>query len=235
MQGTKSSVLLIEDEENIARLIAAVLRQSGYRVVWAGNGADALRSVNEFPPEIILLDLGLPDIDGTEILEKAKGWTNIPIIVISARDSEQDKVEALDLGADDYITKPFGNEELLARMRTALRHKRASFDEDLMKTAKFTCGGLSIDFGSRIVMVDGEKVHLTQIEFKIVQLLCKYAGRVLTYDYILKQIWGPYAGSDNKILRVNMANIRRKLEKNPAEPRYIFTEAGVGYKMAAGK
>ena len=182
-------------------------------------------------PDLILLDLGLPDIDGIEVIKDIRKWSNIPIIVVSARDRENDKVTALDVGADDYITKPFGTSELLARIRTALRHKRTTFDDEIKRTKKFDAKGLSIDFDKYEVTVNGRPVHFTNIEFKIIEMLCKYSGKVLTYDYILKEIWGPYAKEDNKILRVNMANIRRKIEENPAEPQYVFTEAGVGYRM----
>ena len=169
-------------------------------------------------------------MDGIEILKKIREWSSIPVIVVSARGEESDKVEALDLGADDYIAKPFGTSELLARIRTALRHSlMASSGTPASET--FKTKGLSIDFDKRHITVDGKDVHLTQIEFKIVSLLAKSAGRVLTYDFIITELWGPYAVKDNQILRVNMANIRRKLEKNPASPEYIFTEVGVGYRM----
>ena len=145
-------------------------------------------------PDVVLLDLGLPDIDGNEVIKFMRNWSNIPVIVVSARDHEKDKVDALDLGADDYITKPFGTSELLARIRTALRHKRVNIEDELKRTKAFTSGGLLIDFDKRCVKVNGSEIHLTQIELKIVELLCKYSGKVLTYDYILKKIWGDIAG-----------------------------------------
>ena len=169
-------------------------------------------------------------MDGIEILKKIREWSTTPVIVVSARSEESDKVEALDLGADDYISKPFGTSELLARIRTALRHSMKN-SGSVQATDVFKTKGLMIDFDKRLVSVDGKDVHLTQIEFKIVSLLAKSAGRVLTYDFIITELWGPYAVKDNQILRVNMANIRRKLEKNPASPEYIFTEVGVGYRM----
>mgnify|MGYP003235026752 FL=1 len=181
-------------------------------------------------PDLILLDLGLPDMDGIEILKKIREWSAVPVIVVSARGEESDKVEALDLGADDYISKPFGTSELLARIRTALRHSSKN-NGGAVNNDVFSTKGLTIDFDKRKITVDGKDVHLTQIEFKIVSLLAKSAGRVLTYDYIITELWGPYAVKDNQILRVNMANIRRKLEKNPASPEYIFTEVGIGYRM----
>lgn len=227
----KQTVMIVEDEANITRFISTILKANDYCVITAQNGTDACAMASSHLPDVILLDLGLPDIDGLKVIKRIREWSNIPIIVVSARDHERDKVASLDLGADDYITKPFGTAELLARIRTALRHKRVSFDEELKKTKMFTVGDLSIDFDKRFVKVGENEIKLTQIEFKIVELLCKYSGKVLTYDYMLKNIWGPYAAGDNKILRVNMANIRRKIEKNPAEPQYIFTETGVGYRM----
>ena len=169
-------------------------------------------------------------MDGMEVLQRIRGFSNIPVIVVSARNQEREKVAVLDGGADDYITKPFGSEELLARIRTALRHS-ARVAAIAPQEQKYSREGLEIDFEKRLVTLNGKEIHLTQIEYKLVSLLAKNAGKVLTYDYILKDIWGPYADTDNQILRVNMANIRRKLEKNPAEPFYIFTEIGVGYRM----
>lgn len=230
--NNKKTILVIEDENNISKFIGAVLKANDYNVILEESGIDAINMIASHMPDLIILDLGLPDIDGIDVIKNIREWSNIPIIVVSARDHESDKIEALDLGADDYITKPFSTGELLARIRTSLRHKRTSFDEELKRTKIYTNSGLLIDFDKYKVEVDGSEVHLTNIEFKIVELLCKYSGRVLTYDYILKQIWGPYAREDNKTLRVNMANLRRKIEKNPAEPRYLFTEPGVGYRMA---
>lgn len=187
-------------------------------------------------PDLIILDLGLPDMDGLDILREVRSWSNLPVIVVSARTHEQDKVLALDIGADDYIEKPFGTSELLARIRTAIRHTRTSLDNDsIARSGKFSVGGLTIDYDKHRVFVDGEDVHLTLNEFKIVALLGKYAGKVLTYDFLIREIWGPKAKADNQILRVNMANIRRKIEENPADPRYIFTEIGVGYRMLDGE
>ena len=194
------------------------------------NGMSGLSLCTSNHPDLILLDLGLPDIDGSEVLERVRGFSAVPVIVISARTQEAEKVQALDQGADDYITKPFGSEELLARIRTALRHSAQVASSGSRETV-YSRDGLVIDFDKRVVTLNGEDIHLTQIEYKLVSLLAKNAGKVLTYDFILKEIWGPYADTDNQILRVNMANIRRKLESNPAEPHYIFTEIGVGYRM----
>lgn len=170
-------------------------------------------------------------MDGMEIIRQVRTWSSVPIIVLSARTQEQEKVRALDLGADDYLTKPIGTSELLARIRTALRHSnRLNTDSPLYKRP-FHAKGLTIDFEKHLVSVDGKDVHLTQIEFKIISLLAQNSGRVMTYDTIISNIWGPYADDDNSILRVNMAHIRRKLEQNPAEPQYVFTEIGIGYRM----
>jgi len=186
-------------------------------------------------PDLIILDLGLPDIDGMEIIEAVRQWTQIPILVVSARSHERDKVLALEKGADDYITKPFGAAELLARIRVAIRHARNIIGNNtIASNGKFVAGDMVIDYDKHQVLIAGENVHLTQNEFRIVALLGKCAGKVLTYDFIMKELWGPQSRGNNQILRVNMANIRRKIEKNPAEPQYIFTEVGVGYRMIEG-
>lgn len=223
-------VLIIEDEDAISNFIAATLKANDYTPLLAKTAGEALSMIPSHCPDVILLDLGLPDMDGIEILKKIRKWSQVPVIIVSARGEEGDKVEALDLGADDYIAKPFGTSELLARIRTALRHSVQNSGNTHTGDI-FAAKGLKIDFEKRKVTVEENDVHLTQIEFKIVSLLAKSAGRVLTYDFIITELWGPYAIKDNQILRVNMANIRRKLEKNPASPEYIFTEVGVGYRM----
>ena len=224
----KLSILLVEDEKNICDFISTSLSAQDYRISTAHTGKEALPIITSQCPDLILLDLGLPDMDGMEII---RTWSSVPIIVLSARTQEQEKVRALDLGADDYLTKPIGTSELLARIRTALRHSnRLNTDSPLYKRP-FHAKGLTIDFEKHLVSVDGKDVHLTQIEFKIISLLAQNSGRVMTYDTIISNIWGPYADDDNSILRVNMAHIRRKLEQNPAEPQYVFTEIGIGYRM----
>lgn len=230
--NNKATILIVEDEPAIANFISTVLTANGYRTLKAPTGASAVSLISSHCPDIILLDLGLPDMDGLEVLKQTRKWSAVPIIVVSARGEEKEKVEALDSGADDYITKPFGSSELTARIRTAVRHSIKMETGEDFPEGKFTRGGFTMDFQKRIVTVDGKDVHLTQIEFKIVALICKHAGQVLTYSYILNQVWGNFAQNDRQILRVNMANIRRKIEKNPAEPRYILTEVGVGYRMA---
>ena len=225
-------ILVIEDEKNILSFITSVLSSQHYQVVHAATGTEGLSLASSQCPDLILLDLGLPDIDGMEVISKIREWSSVPILVISARALEDDKVLALDAGADDYITKPFGNSELLARIRTALRHSSRMQTDGELADRPYRSKGLMIDFEKRIVSRDGKEVHLTQNEYKIVALLARNCGRVLTYDRLIEHIWGPYSENDNTILRVNMANIRRKLEPNPAEPVYIFTEVGVGYRMA---
>ena len=228
----KVKILVVEDEQSISGFIKAVLTANGYDVLLARTGAEAGAMVISHCPTLVILDLGLPDMDGVELIRSIRQWSKLPIVVVSARMQEQDKVEALDLGADDFITKPFGTDELLARIRAALRHTRTlASDESVAQTGIFRAGELMIDFDRHRLLLSGKDVHLTHNEYRIVALLGQNAGRVLTYDHIIRELWGPYARSDNQILRVNMANIRRKIEKNPAEPQYIFTEVGVGYRM----
>ena len=232
----KEKILVVEDEPGIRNFIATILSANDYDPILAANGADAMSMVTSHCPDLLLLDLGLPDMDGAEIIRAVRSWSNVPIVVISARNHERDKVDALDLGADDYITKPFGGAELMARIRTAIRHTRTQLPNSMIaNSGQFRTGDLVIDYDKHCVFVKGENAKLTQGEYRIVSLLGKYAGKVLTYDFIIKELWGPKAKSDNQILRVNMANIRRKIEENPADPKYIFTEMGVGYRMAEGE
>ena len=228
----KDRVLVVEDDKRISNFIKTVLEANNYDVIVAQTGAEAYSMVTSQCPDVVILDLGLPDMDGMKILQGVREWSAMPVIVVAARTHERDKVEALDLGADDYITKPFGTSELLARIRTAIRHTRSGIpNQPGGQTGVFKSGGLIIDYDKHRVFIDGVDAGLTQNEYKIVSLLGKYAGKVMTYDYIIKEIWGPNMKNDNRILRVNMANIRRKIEKNPAEPQYIFTEVGVGYRI----
>lgn len=229
-------ILVVEDEKSISHFISSTLSANGYDPVQAYSGKEARSMISSHCPDLVILDLGLPDIDGLEILRELRTWSSLPVVVVSARSHEKDKVEALDLGADDYLTKPFGTDELLARVRTAIRHTRTTSEHsEIARQGTYTVGDLVIDYNKHQVLLAGENVHLTVNEFRIVALLGKFSGKVLTYAYIMKELWGPRADSDNQILRVNMANIRRKIEKNPAEPQYIFTEAGVGYRMAEGE
>ena len=228
----RDRVLVVEDDKRIGNFFRTVLEANHYDVIMAQTGAEAYSMVTSQCPDVVLLDLGLPDMDGMRILKSIREWSAMPVIVVSARTHERDKVEALDLGADDYITKPFGTSELLARIRTAIRHTRSGLvGQNGNPTGTFVSGGLTIDYDKHRVFVDGVDAGLTQNEYKIVSLLGKYAGKVMTYDFIIKEIWGPNMKIDNRILRVTMANIRRKIEKNPAQPQYIFTEVGVGYRI----
>ena len=220
------SVLVIEDDKSICSFITAALSGNGYRVTAALTGREGLSLTASLCPDVILLDLGLPDLDGCEVLQKIRLWSRIPVIIISARNEEQEKVKALDMGADDYITKPFGTAELMARIRTSLRHGSGSLPETIYRALN-----LEINFEKRLVLLQGEQIHLTQIEYQLLTLLAKNSGRVLTYNFIMNNIWGPYTDGNNQILRVNMANIRRKIEQNPAQPQYVFTEVGIGYRM----
>ena len=219
-------ILLIEDNKNTCSYISALLDKNGYTTTTALTGREGLSLAASLCPNLILLDMGLPDMDGFQVLEQLRGWSHVPILIVSACDEEQEKVAALDLGADDYITKPFYPNELTARIRTALRHSRGNAHSQVYKALN-----LEIDFDKRILRLEGKRVHLTQIEYQLLSLLAENAGRVLTYNTILRRIWGPYAEENNQILRVNMANIRRKIEQNPAQPQYVFTEVGVGYRM----
>ena len=229
----RDRILIVEDEKSIAGFIRAILSSNGYDAMTVQTGGEALTMISSHCPDLVILDLGLPDMDGMQIISDVRSWTQLPIIVVSARGNEQDKVSALELGADDYITKPFGAAELLARIRVALRHTRRGAGT-LLNDDRFVSGELTVDYGRHQVLIAGENRKLTQNEYRIVALLSRYAGKVLTYDYIMKELWGPQNGGGNQILRVHMANIRRKIEKNPAEPQYIFTEVGVGYRMVEG-
>lgn len=225
---SKTLVLIVEDDETISNFISAILTSNGYDVVKVATGKEAISAAASHCPDIILLDLGLPDTDGVEVLKTIRQWTGIPIVVVSARGHEREKVGALDLGADDYVTKPFGTAELLARIRAALR--RSQRNPDHFESGRFVVGDLEIDYEKRLVRLAGREIHLTPMEYRLVALLSRYAGKVLTHDFIMREIWGPYA-KEIQALRVNMASIRRKLEENPAEPKYIVTDVGVGYRM----
>lgn len=227
----KKHLLLIEDERNICNFIMTTLKSNDYKVSYALSAQTGLSLAASQCPDLILLDLGLPDMDGIDVIRKIRSWSNMPIIVISARTQEKEKVEALDAGADDYITKPFGTSELMARIRTALRRTASGSGSGSPAQNKYIAGNLVIDYEKHIITIDGEIVHFTQIEYKILTFLSQNAGRVITYDSLISHVWGPFADSNNRILRVNMANIRRKLENNPADPQYIFTEIGIGYRM----
>ena len=232
-EKSHARILIVEDDEGIVLPLKKTLQAASYDVLTAVSGKSALSLILSHCPDCILLDLGLPDMDGGEIIKSVREWTQTPIIVISARGTENDKAGALDMGADDYLTKPFGSVELLARIRTALRHTRtAAENEELALTDMYRVGGLTVDYKKMRVYINERDAGLTPQEFRIVGLLARHPGRVLTYKMMLRELWGPASGMDNKILRVHMASIRRKIEEDPNEPHYIFTEVGVGYRMA---
>ncbi len=231
----KGKIFIVEDDRAIGTFIRRVLEANGYEAMIVCTGHEAISLLASHCPDAVILDLGLPDMDGMEVLRDLRTWSLMPVVVVSARTDEREKVRALDAGADDYITKPFGTSELLARIRTAIRHTRTTSENaGIARNNRFQARELVIDYDKYRVFIAGKDAGLTQNEFKLVALLGRYAGRVLTYDYLIREIWGPNKAYDNQILRVNMANIRRKIEKNPAEPEYIFTEVGVGYRMIEG-
>ena len=231
----RNKIIIVEDDPGISKYLQAALRGRDYEPMLATDGKTALEMIASHCPDLLLLDLGLPDMDGSEIIRSVRSWSRMPIIVISARSAELDKAAALDMGADDYLTKPFGTVELLARIRTAIRHTRTTLSNtQIAQSGKFVTGDLTIDYDKHQVLMNGQNAGLTVNEYKIVALLGKYAGKVLTYDFIIRELWGPKAKTDNQILRVNMANIRRKIEPTPGNPQYIFTEVGVGYRMREG-
>jgi two-component system KDP operon response regulator KdpE len=226
----KTTILVVEDDKAIRNLITTTLKTHDYAYHTAANGEEAILQAVSARPDVMILDLGLPDMDGVEIIKKVRSWTENPIIVVSARSEDKDKIDALDAGADDYLTKPFSVDELLARIRVALR--KMHYDNSGEKnSSEFINGGLRIDFAAGCVFVDGNEVHLTPIEYKLLCLLAKNVGKVLTYHYILKGIWVNALESDTPSLRVFMATLRKKIEKTPSEPVYIQTHIGIGYRM----
>jgi two-component system, OmpR family, KDP operon response regulator KdpE len=222
-----ATVLVVDDEPPIRRLLRASLGAQGYDVIEAGNGRDALAFITRDKPDLVILDLGLPDLNGIEVIRAVRAHSTVPIIVLSVRDDERGKVEALDLGADDYVTKPFGVEELVARMRTALRHRFQAQGEKPL----FVAGELAVDLVRRSVKRGGEEVHLSPKEYELLAELVVNAGKVLTHRHILSKVWGPAHTEDAQYLRVFIRNLRHKLEPDPARPRHILTEPGVGYRL----
>lgn len=229
--GGGSLVLVIEDDPQIQRFLRVALGSRGYRLFEAATGEAGLVEAATRQPDVIILDLGLPDMDGLEVIRRLREWTSLPIIVLSARGQERDKVAALDAGADDYVSKPFGVGELLARMRVALRH--ATRNPDDAGDSSYSIGDLHVDLAKRQVVVAGRQVHLTPIEYRLLTALIRHAGKVLTHRQLLLEVWGPPYADQAHYLRVYMAQLRRKLEVDPARPRYLLTEPGVGYRLAA--
>jgi two-component system KDP operon response regulator KdpE len=229
MSKVRSTILLIEDDPSLRRFLRVTLENQDYKVLEATRGEEGLRHASVGQPDVVLLDLGLPDLDGIEVTTRLRQWTAIPIIVISARGREQDKIAALDAGADDYLTKPFGVGELMARLRVALRH-RAMANPDTGE-AIFSVGLLHVDLSRREATRDGTPVRLTPNEFRLLSVLVKNAGRVLTHRQLLREVWGPGSAQDTHYLRVYMNQLRQKLEADPSQPKYLITEPGVGYRL----
>lgn len=227
----KPLLLVVEDDRAVRNLITTTLETQDYQYHTAENGTQAILEAASQRPDILLLDLGLPDMDGVEVIRKIRSWSNVPIIVISARSEDRDKIDALDAGADDYLTKPFSVEELLARLRVTLRRLRYISSSTGETDAVFTNGALKIEYASGCAYIGSEELHLTPIEYKLLCLLARNVGKVLTHKYILKEVWGSAQDSDIPSLRVFMATLRKKLERDPASPKCIQTHVGVGYRM----
>ena len=231
MNNNRYKILVIEDEANIRRFVTALLETGGYQAITAGSCLEGLQLFASHKPDLAILDLGLPDRDGLEFLRQLRRQDATPVLVLSARSDEGDKVEAFDLGANDYVTKPFGSGELMARIRSILRNSRHSAPEGLLPGGQFHCGELTIDYDSRQLFLEGTEIRLTQTEYNILALLSEHFGKVLTYSFIIREIWGSSDSGSVKKLQVNMANIRRKLHLTPGDSRYISNELGVGYRM----
>ena len=229
MTEDKELILLIEDEPQMRRFLRITLKGHGYRLIEAVTGQEGLTETATRNPDIVLLDLGLPDIDGLEVTKQLREWSEVPIVVISAREQEADKIKALDAGADDYLTKPFGAGELLARIRVALRHKamQHSGGNDVI----FELGNMKVDLAKRQVLLDDNEVHLTPIEYRLLTVLIKHAGKVITHSQLLKEVWGAAYSSQTHYLRVYMTQLRHKLEADPARPSFLINEPGVGYRL----
>ncbi len=229
--GNEPLILVIEDERPIRNFLKSAIQTQSYRVLEAEKGREGLSLAASHVPDIVLLDLGLPDMDGIEVIKELRAWFSAPILILSARGQERDKIAALDAGADDYLTKPFGVGELLARIRVALRNRVRREMNEAGGTV-FSVGGLKVDLESRRVFVEGEEVHLTPIEFKLLAVLVKNAGKVVTHMHLLREVWGPASADQLHYVRIYMAGLRKKLEKDSARPRYLLTEVGVGYRLA---
>ncbi len=229
MSEKSIAILVIEDELPIVRFLRATLENQGYSLRDAATGQEGIAEAGTCRPDLILLDLGLPDMDGLEVIRRVRAWTDVPIVIISARGQESDKVAALDAGADDYLTKPFGVPELMARIRVALR--RASHVGDHGESSFFTCGDLKVDLAGHLVHLRGQEVSLTPIEFRLLAAMIKHAGKVITHRQLLREVWGPHLTDESHYLRVFVHQLRRKLEDDPTRPKFILTEAGIGYRL----
>lgn len=219
-------IVIIEDDPPIRRFLRTGLRTQNFTIFEAATGKQGIIEAEVRKPDLIILDLGLPDIDGVDVIKAVRTWSTVPIIILSARSNEQNKIDALDAGADDYLTKPFGFGELLARMRVALRHSNAATTSEV-----FTNGDLTIDLHNRVVKMAGEEIHLTPIQYRLLTVLIKYPGKVLTHQQILKEVWGPSYQENAHYLRIYMSQLRQKLEADPTQPKYLLTESGVGYRF----
>jgi two-component system KDP operon response regulator KdpE len=226
MKETSLRILVVDDDPEIRRFLRASLRSRQHEVIEAGTGALALEAIVERQPDLVILDLGLPDIDGVEVTRKVRGWSQVPIIILSVRDREPDKIGALDAGADDYLTKPFGMGELLARIRVVMRRVDAP-----QPATVYRVGDLCVDLDRRKVTVSDVEVPLTPTEFELLRVLSQYAGKVITHRQLIHKVWGAAYEDESRLLRVNISNLRRKIEPNPNQPRYILTELGVGYRL----
>lgn len=227
----KPMILVVEDDKAVRNLITTTLETQDYQFHTASTGGESILEAISHKPDIIILDLGLPDMDGIDIIKKIRTWSNVPIIVVSARSEDRDKIDALDAGADDYLTKPFSVEELLARLRVTLRRVQYDYIKNIQNNSVFINGGLKIDYAAGCVWVDEKEIHLTPIEYKLLCLLAKNVGKVLTHNFILKEVWVNALPDDTPSLRVFMATLRKKIEKVPSNPKYIQTHIGVGYRM----
>ena len=222
-------VLVVDDERPIRRFLRTSLSAHGYMVIEATNGEEALAAASQEHPDLMILDLGLPDLEGAEVIRRLREWSQVPVIVLSVRDQENDKIEALDAGADDYLTKPFGVGELTARMRVAIRHLAPSDNDPVYKA-----GGLVVDLAHRTVTLEGKDISLTPIEYDLLKTLIQHAGKVITHRQLLRLVWGNAYEDQSHLLRVNISNLRHKIEANPTQPSFILTEPGVGYRFTAG-
>lgn len=228
--NNSATIIAIEDEAQIRRFLRTTLASEGYQVIEAETGKQGLTEAATRKPDLIILDLGLPDMDGIEVIKELRAWSSVPIVILSARSQESDKISALDAGADDYLVKPFGAGELLARIRVALRHVSAAANG--AEEGVFSVDELTVDMIHRKVTVSGVEVHLTQTEYRLLTVLINHSGKVLTHHFLLKEVWGPNYVERAHYLRIYMGNLRHKLEKEPARPRFLLTEVGVGYRLA---
>jgi two-component system KDP operon response regulator KdpE len=229
MTDSRPLILIVDDEAQMRTFVRLALSSHGYRTLEVENGTSGLQQAAAHTPDLVLLDLGLPDVDGVEVVRRLREWSAAPVLIISARGQESQKVEALDAGADDYLTKPFGSAELLARIRVALRHAARSTQDPL--TSVTTVGNIKVDFAKRLVFLGASEVHLTPNEYKLLSVLLRHPNKVLTHKQLLDQVWGPGHANQMQYLRVFMAQLRRKLEHNPARPVHLLTEPGVGYRL----